>query len=148
MVCPVPGYISWLSPHQPVQSNLNLRRGYWRTNLRSLGWVRLVTGAGAGFGSAPSVIFSTGAAAATAYLAQRRMAFPLSRDLSSNACFLMGPFGAPQTFYLSRPGPYFNFDISQPTRADDSISATLVSGTLNNIKAVIPVQFRYACSHR
>ena len=43
-----------------------------------------------------------------------------------------------QSFYLSRPGSYFNFDISQPSRADDAISATLVSGTLNNIKAVIP----------
>ena len=49
------------------------------------GWVGQVTGAGAGFGSALSVIFSTGAAA-TAYLGATSNGVPTVRDLSSNAC--------------------------------------------------------------
>jgi len=98
----------------------------------------VVTGAGAGFGSAPSVIFSAGAAAATAYLGTTSNGVPTVPGFVQQRLFLGGLLGAPQTFYLSRPGSYFNFDISQPTRADDSISATLVSGTLNNIKSVVP----------
>lgn len=98
----------------------------------------VVTGAGAGFGSAPSVIFSTGAATATAFLGATSNGVPTVPGFVQQRLFLGGLLGAPQTFYLSRPGSYFNFDISQPSRADDSISATLVSGTLNNIKAVIP----------
>ena len=98
----------------------------------------VVTGAGAGFGSAPSVIFSTGAATATAYLGATSNGVPTVPGFVQQRLFLGGLLGAPQSFYLSRPGSYFNFDISQPSRADDAISATLVSGTLNNIKAVIP----------
>ena len=98
----------------------------------------VVTGAGAGFGSAPSVIFSSGAAAATTFLGATSNGVPTVPGFVQQRLFLGGLLGAPQTFYLSRPGSYFNFDISQPTRADDAISATLVSGTLNNIKAVIP----------
>lgn len=98
----------------------------------------IVTGSGAGFGSVPSVIFSSGAATATAVLGSTSNGVPTVPGFVQQRLFLGGLLGAPQTFYLSRPGSYFNFDISQPTRADDSISATLVSGTLNNIKSVVP----------
>ena len=81
---------------------------------------------------------SSGAAAATAYLGATSNGVPTVPGFVQQRLFLGGLLGAPQTFYLSRPGSYFNFDISQPTRADDSISATLVSGTLNNIKSVVP----------
>ena len=74
----------------------------------------------------------------TAYLGATSNGVPTVPGFVQQRLFLGGLLGAPQTFYLSRPGSYFNFDISQPTRADDSISATLVSGTLNNIKSVVP----------
>ena len=62
-------------------------------------------------------------------LAQRRMAFPLSRDLSSNACSFGGLlWRSSRPFYLSRPGLISISDISQPTCADDSISSDACLG--------------------
>ena len=98
----------------------------------------VVTGAGAGFSVAPTVVFSIAGASATAFLGATSNGVPTVPGFVQQRLFLGGLLGAPQTFYLSRPGAYFNFDISQPSRADDSISATLVSGTLNNIKSVVP----------
>lgn len=97
----------------------------------------IVTGAGAGFSVAPTVIFSAGAAAATAYLSATANGFPTVPGFFQQRLVLAGLVGAPQSFYLSRPGHYFNFDISRPSQASDSISGTLVSGTLNNIKAIV-----------
>ena len=97
----------------------------------------IVTGAGAGFSVAPTVIFSGGAAAATAYLSSTSNGFPTVPGFFQQRLVLAGLVGAPQSFYLSRPGQYFNFDISRPTQSSDSISGTLVSGTLNSIKAIV-----------
>ena len=97
----------------------------------------IVTGAGAGFSVAPTVIFSSGAAAATAYLSSTSNGFPTVPGFFQQRLVLAGLVGAPQSFYLSRPGQYFNFDISRPTQSSDSISGTLVSGTLNSIKAIV-----------
>ena len=97
----------------------------------------IVTGAGAGFSVAPTVIFSAGVAAATAYLSSTSNGFPTVPGFFQQRLVLAGLVGAPQSFYLSRPGQYFNFDISRPTQSSDSISGTLVSGTLNSIKAIV-----------
>lgn len=97
----------------------------------------IVTGAGAGFSVAPTVIFSFGAAAATAYLSATSNGFPTVPGFFQQRLVLSGLVGAPQSFYLSRPGQYFNFDISRPTQASDSISGTIVSGVLNSIKAIV-----------
>src|SRR5205823_4123479 len=45
---------------------------------------------------------------------------------------------SPSTFYMSQPGAYFNFNVSQITQADDAITGTLVSGQLNTIKQMVP----------
>lgn len=134
------GYISSGStPANPIPQVTTTGTGTGATASATWGVSQVVvTGAGAGFGSAPSVIFSTGAATATAYLGATSNGVPTVPGFVQQRLFLGGLLGAPQTFYLSRPGSYFNFDISQPSRADDSISATLVSGTLNNIKSVVP----------
>ena len=50
---------------------------------------------------------------------------------------LASPSNSPQTFWLSRPGQFFNFDTSSPSRPDDSIQGTLVSGVLNTIKSIV-----------
>ncbi len=97
----------------------------------------IVTGAGAGFSVAPTVIFSAGAATATANLSATSNGFPTVPGFFQQRLVLSGLVGAPQSFYLSRPGQYFNFDISRPTQSSDSISGTLVSGTLNSIKAIV-----------
>jgi len=38
---------------------------------------------------------------------------------------------------MSRPGQYFNFNVSNPTRADDAITATLAAGILQTIKSIV-----------
>jgi hypothetical protein len=97
----------------------------------------IITGAGAGFSVAPTVIFSSGAAAATAYLSATSNGFPTVPGFFQQRLVLAGLVGAPQSFFLSKPGQYFNFDISRPSQATDSISGTIVSGVLNSIKAIV-----------
>jgi len=45
----------------------------------------------------------------------------------------------PQTFWASQPGFYNNFNVSDPTQEDDSITGTLVSVQVNFIKAMVPM---------
>jgi len=42
-------------------------------------------------------------------------------------------------FWMSKPGNYYNFDISNPAAPDDSIDARLVSLEVNEIKSMIPM---------
>lgn len=42
-------------------------------------------------------------------------------------------------FWMSKPGSYYNFDISNPSQATDSIDARLVSLEVNEIKSMIPM---------
>lgn len=97
----------------------------------------LILNPGAGFSSTPSVIFSAGAAAATAHLAATSNGNPTVPGFAQQRLVLAGAAGAPATFHMSKIGQYFNFDVSAPTVASDSISGTLVSGTLNSIKSIV-----------
>lgn len=92
---------------------------------------------GAGYLSAPTVIFSTGTATATATLAATSNGNPSVCSFFQQRLVLAAPSGAPQTFYMSKTGSYFNYDISGPTEATDAITETLVSGTLENIKSIV-----------
>jgi len=97
----------------------------------------IILGSGAGFTVTPTVVFSSGAATATAVLGSSSAGNPQVPGFVQQRLILAGPNGAPQTFYMSRPGQYFNFDISNPIQASDAITATLVSGTLNSIKSIV-----------
>lgn len=44
---------------------------------------------------------------------------------------------APETFWMSRPGQFKNFDVSNPVVASDAITGTLVSRQVNNIKYMV-----------
>ena len=44
-----------------------------------------------------------------------------------------------QTFWASKTGAYYNFDISTPTQANDAITAELVSLEVNEIESLIPM---------
>ncbi len=46
----------------------------------------------------------------------------------------MGSASFPETFWMSKPGQFNNFDISDPIQPSDSIVGTLVSRQVNNIK--------------
>lgn len=97
----------------------------------------IILGAGAGFSATPSVIFSAGSAAATAYLSATSNGNPTAPGFVQQRLVLAGAAGAPATFHMSRVGQYYNYDISSPTQADDAITGTLVSGTLNTIKSIV-----------
>jgi hypothetical protein len=43
----------------------------------------------------------------------------------------------PETFWMSKPGQFKNFDISNPVQPSDSITGTLVSRQVNNIKYMV-----------
>lgn len=93
---------------------------------------------GAGYLSVPTVTFSSGAAAATATLSATSNGYPSVPGFFQQRLVLAAPLGSPQTFYMSQPGAYFNFNISQISQPDDSITGTLVSGQLNTIRDMIP----------
>lgn len=92
---------------------------------------------GAGYTSVPTVTFSSGAATAVATLAATSNGFPSVPSFFQQRLVLAAPTGAPQTFYMSQPGAYFNFNVSSPSEATDSITGTLVSGQLNTIKSMV-----------
>lgn len=96
-----------------------------------------VTVSGAGYVSVPTVTFSSGAAAATATLAPASDGYPTVPTFFQQRLILAAPLGAPQTFYMSQPGSYYNFNVSSPTQATDSITGSLVSGQLNTIKSMV-----------
>jgi len=96
-----------------------------------------VTSPGSGYVSTPTVAFSSGAAAATALVSATAAGNPTVPGFFQQRLVLAAPLNNPQTFYMSRPGSYFNFDLSSITQPDDAITGTLVSGQLNTIKAMV-----------
>jgi hypothetical protein len=102
-----------------------------------VGLVQVVS-PGSGYTSVPTIVPSSGAFAGTVNLGAAANGFPSVVGYFQQRLVLAGPSAAPSTFYMSQPGAYFNFNVSQITQADDSITATLVSGQLNTIKAMVP----------
>ena len=92
---------------------------------------------GAGYSSAPTPVFSAGAAVATATLAATSNGNPTVPSFFQQRLVLAAPLGAPQTFYMSQPGSYFNFNVTDPVTASNAITETLVSGVLNTIKSIV-----------
>lgn len=97
-----------------------------------------VTSPGGGYVSTPTVSFSSGAATATAALSSAAGGNPTVPGFFQQRLVLAAPNSAPQTFYMSKPGQYFNFDVSVIAQANDAITSTLVSGQLNTIKTMVP----------
>lgn len=93
---------------------------------------------GAGYTSVPNVAFSSGTATAIAVLSPASNGYPSVPGFFQQRLVLAAPNGAPQTFYMSQPGAYYNYNTSTPVQATDAITGTLVSGQLNTIKAMIP----------
>lgn len=95
---------------------------------------------GTGYTSTPAVSITGGggSATATATLAPASAGNPAVPGFFQQRLILAASPGEPQTFHMSQPGNYFNFNVSNPTLPEDSITGTLVSGVLNTIKAMIP----------
>lgn len=97
-----------------------------------------VLNSGAGYVAVPTVTFSAGAATATATLSPSSNGFPSVPGFFQQRLVLAAPEGSPQTFYMSQPGAYFNYNVSFVSQASDAITGTLVSGQLNTIRDMIP----------
>ena len=76
-----------------------------------------VTGPGSGYTSTPTVTFSAGAATATAVVSSTAAGNPSVPGFFQQRLILAATPVAPQTFYMSQPGAYFNFNVSQVTLA-------------------------------
>jgi hypothetical protein len=101
-----------------------------------VGYVSILNG-GAGYTPTPTITFGSGAATATVSLQPTSNGNPTVPGFFQQRLVLAAPPGAPQTFYLSKPGAFFNFNQSSPPKADDSIQGTLVSGVLNTIQSIV-----------
>lgn len=97
-----------------------------------------ITQTGTHYVSAPAITFSAGAAAATATLGPTANGNPAVPAFFQQRLALAATVLAPQTVYFSQPGSYYNYDVSIPAQDDNGIAASIVSGQLNNIKAMIP----------
>jgi hypothetical protein len=128
------------TPANPIPQQTTSGAGTGATATATWGVGRvIVAAAGAGFISTPTVNFSAGAAAATANLSAVGNGNPAVPSFFQQRLVLAAPNGAPQTFYMSQPGSYFNFNITDPVQADNAITATLVASTLNTIKSIVSV---------
>jgi hypothetical protein len=50
-----------------------------------------------------------------------------------------GSNSQPQTFWMSQPGAFNNFNLSDPTQPDDAITGALISLQVNAIKSMLPM---------
>ena len=63
----------------------------------------------------------------------------VSSYFQQRLCYANGSGDLVQKFWLSKVGAPYNFDISNPIQADDSITGELVSLEVNEIKALVPM---------
>ena len=94
---------------------------------------------GTGYTSAPAVTFSSGAATATATLAPSGGGNPGVPGFIQERLMLSAQTLAVQSFNMSQPGSFFNFNISNPVQDDDAISGSIISEELNDIRWTVPV---------
>src|SRR5882724_9025905 len=119
-----------ISPPVGVNAQINLT---W-----NIGTLQIVV-SGTGYLAAPSITFAPTGATATTALGAPSSGNPTVPALANQRLVLAGPVGSPGQINASKPGAYFNFDISSPIQPDDAIQQTLVAGQLNTIQAMIPM---------
>lgn len=103
----------------------------------NIGSLVLVNG-GEGYTSTPSVTIS-GGATATATVGAISSGNPGLPAFFQERLLLAGQTKNIQSYNLSQPGSFFNFNVSNPTQDDDAISGTIVSEQLNDIRWAIQV---------
>lgn len=122
--------VVFLQPNGANTISVNVTWGVTAVNIIS---------SGAGYTSAPAITFSAGAAAATAVLQSTSAGNPGVPGLFQQRLVLAAKPLSVQTFDMSQPGSYYNFNVSNPVQPDDAISASIVSGQLNEIQSMVSV---------
>lgn len=97
-----------------------------------------VTNPGDGYITNPAVTFSSGAATATSTIGATSANNPTVPAFFQQRLALAATNKQPETVFFSKPGLYFNFNVSTIAQDDDAITAPIVSGQLSNIKALVP----------
>jgi hypothetical protein len=130
-----PGVItSGSTPANPVATTAS--RGSGLTLDVTWGITQVNVTSGGSYTTAPTAAPSSGAATFTVNMSGTTTS-PNVPGFVQQRLTLAGPTDSPATFYMSKPGFYYNFDISNPITAGDSVTGTLVSGTLNTIKSIV-----------
>lgn len=98
---------------------------------------------GFGYTAAPGVTFAPAGATATTTISPTASSGgfgnPSVPGFLDQRLVLAAPRTAVQSMNLSKPGEFFNFDISNPSEADDAIQITIVGTQLNQIKSLVQV---------
>lgn len=115
-----------------------------------IGAVNLIQG-GFGYTSAPAVTFSpnAGASATTtvspinntgnSVLGAGPVGNPRACAFEQERLVLASPNAGLQSFYMSQPGSFFNFNVSNPSESDDGIFGSIISEQLNDIRSLVSV---------
>lgn len=67
----------------------------------------------------------------------RSKGYPTAAGFFEDRLVFAGSIRYPQTFWSSKVGDYYNFSTSTPVVDDDAVTATLNSGQMNGIKAMV-----------
>lgn len=97
---------------------------------------------GYGYTSNPSLVFSGGGgtlAAGTATIGAIVGTYPAIVSYYQQRRVFAATDNEPEAFWMSQPGLFTDYNISDPSRDDDSITATLVSAQVNAIKHMVPM---------
>ena len=132
--------VSGSTPSNPVAQVTTSGSGTGCTATFTWGVLQIIMeNEGAGYGSAPTVVFGSGAAAGTAVLGGTSGGNPTVPAFFQQRLFLGGPTASPATFYMSMAGAPYNFNYHNPIQPEDSITGTLVAPVLNTIKSAISI---------
>ena len=130
-------------PTNPIDANAPI--GGYQINLLpsvsftwNVGAIILVQG-GSGYETVPNVTITPGPATATAFLQQLSAGNPGVPGFVQERLVLAGQQRSLQSFNMSKPGDFFNYDYSNPSEPDDGISGSIISEELNDIRWLIPV---------
>lgn len=127
-------------PNNPISIGGSVNPAYF-----NVGWqvatLTLVLGGSGYISGAPPAVTFTGAvpATATSTVLGTNLGAPAVPAFFQERLVLAAPNQVPQGFFMSQPGAPYNFNISFPAQADDAITGTIVSSTLNTIKAMTPM---------
>lgn len=94
---------------------------------------------GFGYNTAPAVTFSSGAAAATAVISGAGAGNPGVPGFIQERLTFAGQVKAIQSFNMSQPASFYNFNASNPSQDSDAISGQIISEDLNDIRWLIAV---------
>jgi len=90
---------------------------------------------GAGYTTAPTVTFGSGAAVATANLGPTTSGNPGCSTFFQERLVFGAQQKNVQNFNMSQPGSFFNFNTSFPVQDDDAISGQIIADDLNAIRS-------------